>query len=345
MRSYREAHPEYPEIRLLTLDGFQDTRVAVDGPPNVEENEGDQPWFRATMAADSAGSMDRRWSRLHRGCTGQRVCRVKSATRGDRGLVHASGSAAATAFVFLALSRLVLAPLRTLDRQARHIGSERFDPELCVRTDDKLGELAHAFVDMGQRLRVTLDELRRSHDYIETLAYQDSLTRLFNRRRFLQVLEASLETATVSQSRIVLYFLDLDDFKIINDTLGHDRRNEPLVEIAERLSKVFDTNGERHVARLGGDEFTAILPVSAETFSIERFTETLCQTLGAPIQLGGQELVVATRVGVAVFTDAADSIETLMRCADAAMINAKRQGKGTWFRFDSAMNDALEIEL
>jgi len=455
--SYREAHPEYREIRLLTLDGFEDTRVADDGLPNVEENEGDQPWFRATMAADGAhlsilrspddGSMvallarkvmlhepgadpmletgqvsgvlavtvalDRLAGLVARRTIGQtgyleildedgavvfspdhsrigtslstitqrltsmtmtvpekhRVHGRSSRVLGrwiDDGLGFIAvapdsefvascqrlamtvalftlvASAAATAFVYLALSRLVLAPLKALDRQARHIGSERFDQELCVRTDDELGELARAFVDMGQRLRVTLDELRRSHAHIETLAYQDSLTRLFNRRRFLQMLEASLETATVSQSRVALYFLDLDDFKIINDTLGHDRGDELLVEIAERLSEVFDTNGERHVARLGGDEFTAILPVYAETFSIERFTETLCQTLGAPIRLGGQELVVATSVGVAVFPDVADSVETLMRCADTAMYNAKRQGKGTWFRFDSAMNDVLQ---
>jgi len=189
---------------------------------------------------------------------------------------------------------------------------------------------------------VTLDELRSSHAHIETLAYQDSLTRLFNRRRFLEVLEASLDTATRSQSRVALYFLDLDDFKIINDTLGHEMGDALLKSVSARLeSVVSELVGESgFVARLGGDEFTIIVDSDSLDADLEGLMPAVLDTLSAAHLLAEESIRVSASIGCAICPDHGRDASTLLNCADAAMYEAKAGGKNDFVMYQKAFEDA-----
>ena len=452
--SYREAHPEYREIRLLTLDGYEDTRLARPTLPNVDEEEGDAEWFRSALAADGPSTavirspddgepvlmltqpvmpprlgsdplsgdgdtsailaLSVELDELASDAASRRIGRsgylevldragevmfgpdparfgvafsgfdavlgspdevVRRSVHGRsasvRGLSTSSGLVllavvpdgelatshrrlaltvavvtvlaivAVAALVFLALNRLVLWPLSQLGRQAAAIGEGRFDVPSPVTSEDELGDLARAFRKMSERLRGTLQELRSSHARIEELAYRDSLTGLPNRRLLLDLLGEALREADERGERVALLFLDLDDFKRVNDTLGHDKGDELLCEGARRLGTLRGDAEERHVARLGGDEFTLLLPVSGDDGAIAALAERVVSAIAAPVLLGGRELSVGSSVGVAVYPDDADSIDALMRCADAAMYEAKRRGKNMWCRFDAAMQAEL----
>ena len=144
-----------------------------------------------------------------------------------------------------------------------------------------------------------------------------------------------------------MLFLDLDDFKRVNDTLGHDKGDELLRESARRLGALRGDAGERHVARLSGDEFTMLLPVSGGDEAIVALAERVVSAVAAaPVLLGGRELSVGSSVGVAVYPDDADSIDALMRCADGAMYEAKRAAARTGGAgFDAAMQAELERTL
>ena len=254
---------------------------------------------------------------------------------------------AVAALVFLALNRLVLWPLSQLGRQAAAIGEGRFDVPSPVTSDDELGDLARAFRKMSERLRGTLEELRGSHARIEELAYRDSLTGLPNRRLFLDLLGEALREADERGERVALLFLDLDDFKRVNDTLGHDKGDELLCEGARRLGACAGRAVEELARRAtwAGTSSRCCYPCPATTRRSPPWRSAWSRPSPAPVLLGGRELSVGSSVGVAVYPDDADSIDALMRCADAAMYEAKRRGKNMWCRFDAAMQAELERTL
>ena len=174
-------------------------------------------------------------------------------------------------------------------------------------------------------------QVKQAQERENALAYADTLTGLPNRQLFTDRLNMSLALAYRQLSKVALVFIDLDGFKKVNDTLGHEYGDMLLKQVAQRLKAVMrDTDT---VARLGGDEFTAILSVR-EKVDAELVAQKIIQTLGAPFDLAGKEANIGGSLGVALYpTDAATAAD-LIRKADACMYEAKKAGKNT-YRFAS----------
>lgn len=182
---------------------------------------------------------------------------------------------------------------------------------------------------------------------VAQLAFYDPLTGLPNRRLMKDRLEQLLAASARSRHHGALIFIDLDHFKDINDTLGHDKGDHLLQQVAQRLSanvRAMDT-----VARLGGDEFVVMLsadlsPLAEEAALRAKATaEQILTALSKPYDIGNLELVVSASMGVALFCDAHDSVDDLLKRADLAMYQAKAAGRNTLRFFDTAVQQAMTI--
>ena len=174
------------------------------------------------------------------------------------------------------------------------------------------------------------DEKIRTDARIEYLATHDGLTDLPNRAMFNQLLHFSIEAAHRHQRRFAVLFIDLDRFKVINDSLGHEAGDTLLVEIANRLRQTLRSSDV--VARLGGDEFVVILEETAEGHDIERIAYNLLSALSQPLQLSGHECHTTASIGIAMYPSDGSDAQTLTKNADIAMYLAKEDGKNG-FRF------------
>jgi diguanylate cyclase (GGDEF)-like protein/PAS domain S-box-containing protein len=170
--------------------------------------------------------------------------------------------------------------------------------------------------------------------------FHDALTGLPNRAWFLHCLEVAL-AGRRRRDRLAVLFLDLDRFKLINDSLGHETGDHLLVAVAGRLRGC--VRPEDTIARLGGDEFALLLPGIAGPREVIGVAERLARVLEAPFRLGPYEVVISASIGLALHPAAGTRPEELMRAADAAMYRSKGEGPGHWAIFDPAMQaQALE---
>ena len=166
-------------------------------------------------------------------------------------------------------------------------------------------------------------------------AFHDALTGLPNRALFVDRARQALDVRRADDRRCSVLFLDVDDFKTVNDGLGHDQGDALLQVTARRLSEV--VRGEDTVARLGGDEFAILVPRGSEPTVVTALAERILHAVAAPIALGGRELSPNASVGIAI-ADGHTTVDELLRDADAAMYVAKREGKGTFRLFDPEMH-------
>jgi predicted signal transduction protein with EAL and GGDEF domain len=185
---------------------------------------------------------------------------------------------------------------------------------------------------------------RVAEDRIRQLANFDALTGLPNRRQLIWRAEKALEQARRIQHRFALLLIDLDRFKVINETMGHSAGDEALMEVARRLRAcvrhsdqvtegALEAAGARShrsleaVGRLGGDEFVALLPEVSDDDDARRVAERILEALREPFFVSGQECFLTCSVGMAIFPRDGDSVVDLMRNADVAMYSVKAQGK------------------
>ena len=174
------------------------------------------------------------------------------------------------------------------------------------------------------------DEKNKADERIEYLASHDSLTDLPNREMFNGLLRRAIDAAARYQRQFAVLFIDLDRFKVINDSLGHDAGDMLLVEIGGRLRRALRSSDV--VARLGGDEFVVILEEAAERHEVERIAGELLSVLSQPMQLSGHECHTTASIGIAMYPSNGADMQTLTKNADMAMYLAKEDGKNG-FRF------------
>jgi diguanylate cyclase (GGDEF)-like protein len=184
------------------------------------------------------------------------------------------------------------------------------------------------------------DEKARADERIEYLASHDGLTRLPNRETFNELLRHAIEVAGRHQRRFALLFIDLDRFKVINDSLGHDAGDLLLVKIADRLRGTLRSSDV--IARLGGDEFVVILE-ETDRADVETIAASLLSALCQPLQLSGHECHTTASVGIAMYPADGSDAKTLTKNADMAMYLAKEDGKNG-FRFHSKEIKSQSIE-
>jgi len=189
--------------------------------------------------------------------------------------------------------------------------------------------------------------VRRAIDHTEArldqLAYFDPVTGLYNRHAANEHLRAMVDSARALGHGFVLMLLDLDDFKLINDTLGHVVGDEVLRLLAGRLQRGLRRNDL--VFRFGGDEFIVVCEHQGDDEALDRLGRAALACLDAPLQAGGQEIHARGSVGLARFPSDADSAEALLRAADTAMYAAKASGKNTFAVFSRSMNEAASSQL
>lgn len=190
---------------------------------------------------------------------------------------------------------------------------------------------------------VDTSEKKRNEELIWLQANFDSLTGLPNRRMFNDRIQLEMKKAKREQSQFALLFLDLDFFKEVNDTLGHDMGDMLLQEAAKRLRKCIRETDM--VARLGGDEFTAIISNFSDQSNLNRIANEILSQLSAPFTLGVETAYVSTSIGITLFPDDAEDASNLLKNADQAMYAAKNQGRNRLQYFTPAMQAAAQQRM
>jgi diguanylate cyclase (GGDEF)-like protein len=176
--------------------------------------------------------------------------------------------------------------------------------------------------DAQQRLEAKVDERTRQ---LQELAEQDPLTGIANRRQLFGALNEAIDRARVSGERIGVFFLDIDNFKTLNDSMGHSYGDRVLVAIARRLEAIAQARG--FAARLGGDEFTVVQQNGGDPEGIMAFGTSIVRAFDTPLRVDDREVIVSVSVGASLFPDHERDAEALLRAADAALFRAKALGR------------------
>ena len=187
------------------------------------------------------------------------------------------------------------------------------------------------------------------------LAYRDSLTSLFNREAFKDRLNNTLAICLANNSSCAVLFLDLDNFKQINDTLGHSVGDLLLQAVAERLlrcvratdyvAQIGYNTRDDNIARLGGDEFTLLLSDIRCVEDVTLVAQRILETFKHPFKLDEHEVIVTTSIGISFFPQDGQDVESLLKAADMAMYRAKKLGKNSYHFYHESMGEAAQQRL
>jgi diguanylate cyclase (GGDEF)-like protein len=251
-------------------------------------------------------------------------------------------------FGFIFCRRSLIVPMYQMVQQLQQpIAKNGSNDLLDDHRQDEFGLLAYHFnqskkaLDRNNRdLTLQINERKQAEQQLKHLALHDSLTGLPNRLLFQDRLQQAIALANRTNHKFAVFFMDLDNFKIINDTMGHEAGDELLRNVAERLSTI-----EREtdtVARLGGDEFAFIISKIITTQDGVNFAQRLNKLLKKPLIIHGNNIHMGSSIGVTIYPDDASNREELLRNADIAMYQAKDNGRNTTCFFTKEMNAKLQ---
>lgn len=258
-----------------------------------------------------------------------------------------------TLTLWLVLKDMLLLPIERLTAVLRGVEDEQSSDDsgqsllstvqhldksrgLIATRNDELGELINAFDDLSISLRKASDSVWRA-------ANIDRLTGLPNRRLFVDRLTRHIDIARENERSLAVLFIDLDDFKIVNDQLGHDAGDQLLTEVAQRLQTLVDLDelvispyedGPHDlVGRIGGDEFVVLLATGIVSERANKIAARIVEEIASPFDIKDQQCHIGACVGLALLPDDAKDLYEVLSRADAAMYEAKRAGKGSWRRY------------
>ena len=186
-------------------------------------------------------------------------------------------------------------------------------------------------------------ERKEAADFINFQAYHDLLTRLPNRVLFKDRLSVTIFNAKRNDTRFAVMFLDLDRFKVVNDTLGHTLGDRLLQSVAQRLLDCM--RGSDTLSRFGGDEFILLFPEVANIEGVEQIARKFIEALKQPFHVKGHEIYIGCSIGIAMFPEAGEEMETLIQNADIAMYNAKADGRDSYCIFSPDMSSSPAFRL
>lgn len=242
---------------------------------------------------------------------------------------------AAMTVAWLYLRYHLTQPLRHLSHQLKNSIQDKNQSIPLIKTRDKgeLGALAHWF-------NLRSKQLNESQIQIKNLAFYDGLTSLPNRRLLLDRLEQKLKTSKRRKYKGAALFIDVDNFKNLNDSLGHSVGDELLVQVGNRLSECL--RDEDTIARIGGDEFViVIISESHNLYEIEqqaaRVASRIIESLSLPFELSGFQYHITVSMGISLFPKEHQGVDEILKEADTAMYQAKSNGRNTFRFFEEQM--------
>ena len=238
------------------------------------------------------------------------------------------------------LYRRLLAPIQRLKQQASEIASRADVAPVRGDRRDELGQLGEHLNEVHTQIDALFEQLETQTSALEKLALHDALTGLPNRTLFSELVHAATASAARHGTRLALLFIDLDRFKIVNDTLGHAAGDTLLVTLAQRLRSTL--RAADVVCRHSGDEFTVLLHDANHVDDVVTTIDRLLKEIERPVQIKGREVAVSASVGVALFPDDAADPQTLLRHADTAMYAAKKLGRARYSFFRIEFNSQLQ---
>jgi len=248
--------------------------------------------------------------------------------------------------LLISMNVLMVRPLKQLMGAVREIGRGNLAPTIALSTSDELGKLGLSFQEMA-------GNLEKSRVKVEHLAYHDSLTGLPNRFRAHETLRHMISLAHRESRRMAVLFLDLDNFKRVNDTLGHQVGDQLLMEMAIRLQVVLRAEDVIHqevsqhtsdvLARLGGDEFVVLLSNVSSSRDAAKVASRILDIMKLPFYFNDNEIYSGCSIGISLFPSDGSDVDDLIKRADAAMYQAKSQGRNN-FQFYSASYNLAALE-
>ncbi len=232
-------------------------------------------------------------------------------------------------------------PVRWLASAARRIESGDYGIE---RRDssrgDEVGELVRVFGRMSE-------SIARHDRQVRQMAYTDALTGLTNRLAFREELDQRIEAVRASGQRLALLFTDIDEFKRVNDTLGHEAGDEALLQVAQRIASAVHTvaGGGALLARFGGDEFVILVSEGDVPKLALQLGALVVAELERPLLIQGREIFLGASIGITLFPDDATNATALLKNGDIAMYQAKLAGKNCYRYYSRAMDHAVERRM
>lgn len=222
-----------------------------------------------------------------------------------------------------------------------------------IKLDNEFGELSNSFnkmihiiksnyyelTDMHTKLIANEEKLRLNYNYIEYLAYHDVLTNLPNKMAFMERVSSILTSSFGFNQTHAVYFIDLDNFKTINDTLGHDYGDYLLTQTAEKLLSLSDTDDI--LARAGGDEFLVFREDIGSEAEANKYASAILDAFNTPFNLNGETAYISMSIGIATYPKNGTTPSALIKSADIAMYKSKDTGKNKLTLFDNSMEEEL----
>lgn len=261
-----------------------------------------------------------------------------------------------SALLYTLMRRMVIRPIEQLMEMSHQISRGNLQIFNQHDKDDEFGDLGRSFEHMAENLRKT-------ENRIKTMAYRDKLTGLPNRAMFNEYLRRISDRTRIKNELFALLFIDIDDFKTVNDTKGHQVGDVLLQEIAQRINTHIrnsdfvdeDITGSQLLAdsgnllsRLGGDEFTVLLPDLKDPVNAGSIAQRLIESVSAPFNIENNSLYVGASIGITIYPIDTKDEDELLRFADIAMYHAKEIGKNNFQFYQDAMNrkihDKVKIE-
>ena len=262
----------------------------------------------------------------------------------ERTITDATFKSILLALLVLAITAWAITwPVRRLTAGARRLAAGDLSTRVRGGGASEVDELAQAFNQMASELDDAERAVRSYQAQLEArveertlqlrhLAEHDPLTNLPNRRQLFQRLNEMIAATAASHGQLAVLFLDLDNFKTVNDSLGHEFGDRVLMSIGERLRQVSGEAG--FIARLGGDEFTLVFPFSGSLDEIETRAGSLVSLFQRPIVVDRRELAIGVSCGAAAFPEHGRDAASLLRAADAALFRAKELGRNRLCVYD-----------
>jgi diguanylate cyclase (GGDEF)-like protein len=258
------------------------------------------------------------------------------------------------AFIAVGTAMSIIRPVRRLVRAAAQLAKGDTTVRMRLGGLKELDTVAVAFNLMAEEISAAR---RSARDYQESLelkvtertrqlqelAEHDPLTGLPNRRELFVLLNAAIQRAEAESEQVAVFFLDIDNFKYINDSMGHAFGDRVLVSLAQRLQET--TLGFGFAARLGGDEFTVVFEHARSSEAIRAAGTSIVQAFQKPLTVDGRDLIVSVSVGAGIYPEHETHAEGLLKAADAALFRAKAMGRGQLSVFTPELLEAAAAKF